>query len=86
MMRHNEGYYQDKWSVRGIPWELFLNIECEHIHQARALEGHIKRMKSKKYIENLKRYPEIIEKLKIRYRGESPDNPYPDSYRDRFEP
>jgi putative endonuclease len=31
------------------------------------MEQHIKAMKSAVYISNLKKYPEIIEKLKLRY-------------------
>jgi len=31
--------------------------------QARKIEAHIKRMKSRKFIENLKKYPEIQERL-----------------------
>ena len=32
-----------------------------------AVEEHIKSMKSKKYIQNLKKYPEMVEKLKDKY-------------------
>ena len=49
--RHNAGYYEDKWSVIGRPWQVFLKIECESKSQALALEKHIKRMKSRAYIE-----------------------------------
>lgn len=35
--------------------------------QARFIERHIKEMKSKVYIQNLKKYPEMIEKLLLRY-------------------
>lgn len=34
---------------------------------ARSIESHIKRMKSKKYIESLKNYPEIVKGLISRY-------------------
>jgi putative endonuclease len=30
------------------------------------IERHIKKMKSKKYIQNLKKYPEMVEKLLIK--------------------
>ena len=36
--------------------------------QALAIEKHIKSMKSRKYLENLKKYPEITEKLKQLYK------------------
>ena len=44
-------------------WEVFLSFECENIGMARKIETHIKNMKSRKYYENLKSYPEMIEKL-----------------------
>jgi putative endonuclease len=61
--RHNTGYYENSFSRRGRPWELFLEVSCVTRDQALLIESHIKRMKSRKYIENLKRYPEILEKL-----------------------
>lgn len=93
--RHNSKYYDDKWSSRGIPWSIFLVIECESSQQARSIEAHIKRMKSKVYIQNLSRYSEMIEGLKNRYHWRLTVNSYPvpmvignrervhpDSYRD----
>jgi putative endonuclease len=37
------------------------------IEQAHKIENHIKKMKSKKYIENLKKYPEISLRLLQKY-------------------
>ena len=67
LARHNQGYYNDNWTAQGIPWEEFLVIECDHLAQARSIESHIKRMKSRKYIENLKSYPEMVARLKSKY-------------------
>jgi putative endonuclease len=67
LARHNDGYYEGAWTRHGVPWTLFLTIVCESMSQARALEAHIKQMKSRTYIQNLKLYPEIIDKLKSRY-------------------
>ena len=38
---------------------------------SRKIEAHIKKMKSRKYIENLIRYPEIIQKLIEKYSADS---------------
>jgi putative endonuclease len=38
-------------------------IPCESVTQAILIEKRIKKMKSRKYIENLKKYPEMIEKI-----------------------
>ncbi len=72
LARHNDLYYPDKWTSKGVPWVLYLSIECQSIKHASSIESHIKRMKSRKYIENLKRYPEMMNKLIHRY-SESPD-------------
>ncbi len=48
-------------------WEIEVAIECETIDQARKIEKHIKSMKSKKYIQNLKLYPDLVQKLLSKY-------------------
>jgi putative endonuclease len=65
--RHNSDYYENKFTANGKPWILFLAIECSDAEQARKIEAHIKSMKSQKYIRNLAVYPEIIEKLKLKF-------------------
>jgi putative endonuclease len=44
-------------------WTMHLLIDGLEYLQARKIELHIKRMKSKKFIENLKKYPELVEKI-----------------------
>ena len=65
--RHNNGYYDKKFTGKAKDWELFLHIECVSMKQATEIEKHVKKMKSKIYIKNLKSFPAIAEKLKIRY-------------------
>jgi putative endonuclease len=48
-------------------WKLFLKIENLSHQQARKIELHIKKMKSRIYYSNLINYPEIIERLKLKY-------------------
>ena len=60
-------YKNDAFTSKAKDWELFLTISCEEKYQAFSIERHIKRMKSKIYIENLKRYPEMVDKLRNRY-------------------
>jgi putative endonuclease len=62
--KHNNGFYKDSYSVITNDWELFLLVECDSVSQSMLIEKHIKKMKSKIYIENLLNYPEMIEKLK----------------------
>ena len=58
-----------KFTSRTKDWELFFIEQCESKKQALAIEKHIKKMKSKIYIKNLKTYPAIITKLKAKYRA-----------------
>ena len=60
-------YGKNKFTAKADDWDIFLELKCSSEKQARDIEKHIKSMKSKKYIENLKVYPEIIEKLKSKY-------------------
>jgi putative endonuclease len=61
---HNRGYFGRKtYTHRSSDWEVYLLIPCKTIGQAVNVETSIKKMKSRKYIENLKKYPELVEKL-----------------------
>ena len=69
LKRHLSDYYGDsKFTHKAKDWILFHEIECDSLEQARKIEAHIKRMKSKRYIENLKKYPEIAQELMNRYK------------------
>ena len=59
---------QRKFTYNANDWTTFLKIECQSKTQALAIERHIKKMKSKIYIENLIVYPEIVTKLIEKYR------------------
>jgi putative endonuclease len=65
---HNSGSFGNKsYTYCASDWKLFLVIPCDTIEQAVFIESKIKRMKSRKYIENLKKYPEIVEKMLRKY-------------------
>lgn len=64
---HNSSFNGNSFTTRGIPWALFHVIECKSREQAIKIEAHIKRMKSTKFIYNLKKYPELCQKLLDRY-------------------
>jgi len=69
LKRHLEKFYGDKkFTAKAGDWTLFFTIKCESIEQAKRIEMHIKRMKSKKYIKNLPVYPDIIKRLLEKYR------------------
>ena len=70
IQKHNDhSYGNHRFTAKANDWGLFLSIECETFSIARRIELHIKRMKSSNYIRNLKKYSELIEKLKNQYKG-----------------
>lgn len=64
---HNSGQFKNSHTKIANDWILFYSIACINIEQARKIEKHIKSMKSKTYLLNLKKYPEITEKLLLKY-------------------
>jgi putative endonuclease len=61
---HNTGYFRGKsYTHFTSDWELFLLIPCDTIKQAVFIESKIKKMKSRKYIEDLNKYPEMVAKI-----------------------
>jgi len=64
---HQEKVFLRCFTARASDWLIFLTVDCISRKQAVNIEAHIKKMKSRKYIQNLLKYPEIIERLKLRY-------------------
>jgi putative endonuclease len=67
LQEHLAGIYQAAYTHKASDWVLLFSIEGLGYDQARKIEAHIKRMKSKKYIENLFKYPEMVRSLVERY-------------------
>ena len=68
LKQHNSGFYDKAYTKKATDWEEYLLIKCDSKHQSLKVETHIKKMKSTAYIKNLKKYPEIILKLKEKYK------------------
>ena len=66
---HLHKRFEDGFTSKADDWKLFYSINDLNYQQARKIEKHIKKMKSRKYIENLKLYTEITIKLKEKYKG-----------------
>ena len=61
---HNtHGYGKHRFTATTKDWNLFLKIEVRDFSHAVRLERKIKSMKSSKYIRNLGKYPELIQKI-----------------------
>ncbi len=57
-----------KFTYKAKDWKLYYKIDCKSKVQGEAIESHIKRMKSRIYIENLLKYPDITIKLLKKYK------------------
>ena len=61
---HNNGTYGSRtFTSKASDWALFLQFELDSYAHAVRLERKIKSMKSRKYILNLSKYPELREKI-----------------------
>ncbi|MBK7130256.1 MAG: GIY-YIG nuclease family protein [Crocinitomicaceae bacterium] len=66
--KHNTKHHGNhRFTAATNDWELFFQIACESLSQARKIELHIKSMKSKVYLQNLTKYPEMTEKLLMKF-------------------
>ena len=67
LSRHKSGFFRQSYTARSGDWEVFLALPCINRVHARKVEKHIKSMKSREYIKNLKKYPELRSKLLKRF-------------------
>jgi putative endonuclease len=67
LAQHNKGFYTKAYTSNLKDWQLVHLITCNSITQAIKIESHIKRMKSRIYLESIQKYPEISQKLIIKY-------------------
>jgi putative endonuclease len=61
--QHLSKIFPGAFTTKANDWVIFFSLINLSYKQARSIESHIKNMKSKKYIQNLKRYPEISQNL-----------------------
>ena len=64
---HLDKKYANSFTAKVDDWIIFYKVTGLNSTQALRIEAHIKKMKSKTYIENIAKYPRIMEKLKLRY-------------------
>ena len=67
----HENALPHKFTAKAKDWGLYVHIACKNKKQALGVETHIKNMKSRTYIENLKIYPEMVTKLLQKYKSQS---------------
>ena len=64
---HNSDLHIHSFTRRANDWEIYYILECTSKIQAQKIEKHIKRMRNRKYFENIKKYPNISIKLLEKY-------------------
>ncbi len=64
---HKDKLFEKSFTKKADDWLVFLTIVCLSRKHADNIENHIKRMKSRRYLETLKKYPEIAQRLKTKY-------------------
>jgi len=68
LQKHLSDYYKKpKFTNCASDWVIFWSLECPNLIIAGKIESHIKKMKSRKYLEDLKKFPEISRKLIDKY-------------------
>jgi len=68
--QHENGYFPQAFTGKATDWIIYLLLENLSYLQARSIEAHIKRMKSRRFLENLKKYPELLNGLADKYKME----------------
>ena len=64
IIKHNSSFYDgNNFTKKADDWEIFLRIDLSDYAHALRVERKIKNMKSAKYIRNLIKYPELVEKI-----------------------
>ena len=68
LIQHNSGFYDKASTKVSNDWKLFWKLKCNSKRQAIQIESHIKRMRNKVYYQNLVTFPEISEKLLLKFK------------------
>ncbi len=67
VQKHLTDFYKNKYTAQVKDRVLQISVNCLNEGQAKNIEKHIKKMKSRKYIADLIKYPEIVSKLLAKY-------------------
>jgi len=65
--QHSIGKFTSSFTTKAHDFFVYFIIENLSYKQARLIERHIKKMRNRTYLSNLKKYSDIVEKLKKRY-------------------
>ena len=65
--QHFNKDFDGSFTSKTDDWEVYFYINELEYKQARMIEAHIKKMRSKIYIQNLKQFPEMVNKLRAKF-------------------
>ena len=65
--QHLSKHFPGAYTSTAKDWVIYFYKDGLAYHQARKIELHLKKMKSRKYFESLKKYPKLFERLVTRY-------------------
>lgn len=71
LAEHNSHFFQDSFTRISSDWEMKKSLLCQSKWQAIKIESHIKKNRTRKYVEDFIRYPAIGEKLLEKYSNEN---------------
>jgi len=74
LRQHKEKLFPESYTRQAEDWALYFSIDDLEYTQARKIEAHIKSMRNRCFFQNLKNYPELVEKLKARFVIKSTQN------------
>ncbi len=64
---HQEKEFKNSFTAKYSDWQIYFSVSHISISCAKKIELHVKKMKSRVYIENIKKYPAISDKLIERF-------------------
>jgi len=67
LAQNNQAVYKGAFTSRHTDWQLVAVFACRDRAHARKVEAHIKKMRSRTYIENLIKFSEMREKMIAKY-------------------
>ncbi|WP_035463813.1 GIY-YIG nuclease family protein [Algoriphagus vanfongensis] len=67
LKQHKNKLVGRAFTKRATDWEIYHSISCSTRNQAILIERHLKRARRRKYLEDLKKYPEIALSLLKKY-------------------
>ncbi|WP_373493325.1 GIY-YIG nuclease family protein [Aquiflexum sp.] len=65
--QHNKHVFKGSFTDKAEDWQIFHLITNLTESTAKLIEKHIKKNKSRTYLENLKKYPDLNQKLILKY-------------------